>query len=159
MTLDEALQKLSRLVDPDGSFGIPAAVLSDALDDNRRFSVHATSTAYSVGDLVVPSAFNGRLYKCVVSGSSAATAPTWPTTGVSTWKIDDGTTLVWEDAGPIKNRPYDFDAAAYDVCMSMARRNVHRTDVSDSGLSVKHSQVYEHWIAMASSFSLSSEVC
>jgi hypothetical protein len=160
MTREQALQKLSRLVDPDGAFGVPEHVLEDALDSNARFSVHAVSTAYTVGDRIVPDPFNGRLYRCAVSGTSGATAPEWPTSPrISTWKVDDGDTLEWEDIGPVANRPWSFEGAAYDVCMAMARRNVGKTDVSDSGVSVKRSQVYDHWISMASSFSLSSEVC
>jgi hypothetical protein len=160
MTREQALQKLSRLVDPAGDFGVPEHVLEDALDDNTRFAVHAVSTAYAVGDRIVPNPFTGRLYRCAVGGTSGATAPTWPTTpGVSTWKLDDGDTLEWEDIGPVKNRPYNFEGAAYDVCMALARMNVGKTDVSDSGVSVKRSQIYDHWISMASSFSLSSEVC
>lgn len=161
MTLEEALQKLSRLVDPDGSFAIPDAVLEDAIADNTRWATWAAETAYEVGARIVPAIWNGRLYKCSVRGTSGATAPDWPDASsgrVSAWKVEDGDDLVWEDDGPVKNRPYNFEGAAYDVCMAMARRNSAKTDVTDSGVSVKRSQLYAHWMAMAASFSLSSEV-
>lgn len=51
----------------------------------------AVSTAYVVGQIVKPATPNGCLYLCEVSGTSAASAPTWPTT--------QGLTVV-ESAGP-----------------------------------------------------------
>ena len=159
MTYTEALEKLSRLVDPDGAFDIPSHVLEDALEDRKRFAVHAVSTAYGVGDRVIPSPATGRLYRCLVAGTSDSTAPDWPTGTVSTWKLEDGETLEWEDIGPVKaSRQWDMDGAAYDVCMAMARRNVGKYDVTDSGVSAKRSQMMTNWMTMAACFSLSSEV-
>ncbi len=160
MTYTEALEKLSRLVDPDGAFDIPIHVLEDALEDRRRFAVHAVSTAYGVGDRVIPSPATGRLYRCLVAGTSDSTAPDWPTGTVSTWKLEDGDDIEWEDIGPVKaSRQWDMDGAAYDVCMAMARRSAHKTDVTDSGVTVKRSQQLANWFAIAATFSLSSEIC
>lgn len=56
----------------------------------------ATSTAYSVGQVVRPSAGNGYLYRVVVAGTSGGSAPTWGTTvGRET---ADGT-VVWLNIG------------------------------------------------------------
>ena len=41
--------------------------------------VAAVSTAYTVGQVVRPSAGNGFIYECVVAGTSSGSAPTWPT--------------------------------------------------------------------------------
>ena len=43
-------------------------------------TARANSTAYVVGDIVRPSTGNGHLYMCIVAGTSAGSAPTWPRT-------------------------------------------------------------------------------
>ncbi len=59
-------------------------------------TAHATSTAYSVGDIVRPSAANGYVYRCVVAGTSGGSAPTFSTVlGVDT---TDGT-VTWSTFG------------------------------------------------------------
>src|SRR5487761_1822937 len=40
----------------------------------------AASTAYVVGNIIRPSTGNGHLNRCIVAGTSAASAPTWTTT-------------------------------------------------------------------------------
>ena len=49
----------------------------------------AASTAYALGDIVVPAALNGYWYECTTAGTSGAAAPTWPTTAGGT--VDDNT--------------------------------------------------------------------
>lgn len=54
----------------------------------------APATAYSVGDYVIPTAANGRLYKCTTGGTSGGSEPSWGT-------VDGGTTndngVVWTE--------------------------------------------------------------
>ena len=57
------------------------------------------STAYSVGDTIIPSAAgNNHIYKCTTAGTSGSTAPTFPTSDGGT--VTDGTTLVWTEQTP-----------------------------------------------------------
>lgn len=50
------------------------------------------STAYSVGDYIIPTTTNGYRYECTTAGTSSGTEPTWPTTEDNT--VNDGT-AVW----------------------------------------------------------------
>lgn len=61
--------------------------------------VWAATTAYSLGDRVVPTSSNGFYYECTTAGTSAGTEPTWPTTigntvvdGTVTWTCFGGET-------------------------------------------------------------------
>ena len=62
-------------------------------------TAHSTATAYDVGDIVRPSSANGYVYRCIAAGTSAGSAPTFPT--VIGQDVDDGVTLVWENAGTL----------------------------------------------------------
>lgn len=59
-------------------------------------TARAASTAYQVGDIVRPATANGRIYKCVVTGISGASLPTYTTVGGR--EVTDGT-VVWVEAG------------------------------------------------------------
>ena len=55
------------------------------------------STAYTVGSLIIPSPTNGYYYKCTTAGTSAATIPSFTSSGT----FSDGSTLVWTSMGSI----------------------------------------------------------
>lgn len=59
--------------------------------------VHATSTAFTLGQVVRPSTGNGHLYVCTVGGTTGGSAPTWPTAAGQT--VADGG-VTWAEIGP-----------------------------------------------------------
>lgn len=66
----------------------------DGLFKTMKGTAWEASTAYSLGDIVVPTAGleNGFRYECTTAGTSDASEPTWPTTEGAT--VNDGT-VVW----------------------------------------------------------------
>lgn len=56
----------------------------------------AATTAYVVGQVVRPAAGNGHLYRVLTAGTTAGSAPTWPTNAGGT--VADGT-VTWEEIG------------------------------------------------------------
>jgi hypothetical protein len=83
------------LIDADASPGglqIWSGGEPDKGRDVSAIPAHATSTAYTAGDYVTAGL---HYYRAETSGTSAATAPTWPTDGNTV--VDGGVT--WQDMG------------------------------------------------------------
>lgn len=87
-------------------------------------TARANTTAYVVGDIVRPSTGNGHLYMCIVAGTSAGSAPTWPTVARQT--VADGT-VTWAEIGGGIN---SFDTA--DAAWSSATLTARYAVVYDS---------------------------
>lgn len=65
------------------------------------WSAWAATTAYSLGDIVIPLATeNGHRYRCTTAGTSSGSEPTWPTTQRGT--VADGT-VTWTEDGTVDN--------------------------------------------------------
>lgn len=94
---------------PTGVRNVSSVTVESA--EGHDASAAATSTAYAVGDFVVPATPNGRYYMAVVAGTSGGSAPTWPTDGTT---VTDGG-VTWRDMGTILrvvNTDYRVDAAS-----------------------------------------------
>lgn len=70
----------------------------------------ADSTAYAVGDRVIPAVANGYAYSCTVAGTSAASPPTFPTVVGKTYT--DGT-ATFQCEGATTDRDYLLDTTGY----------------------------------------------
>lgn len=83
---------------------LPNATPAPVVVGGEGATTAATNTAYGLNALVVPAAPNGYFYQATVAGTSAGTAPTWPTTvgatvtdGAVTWKNMGATALTEGD--------------------------------------------------------------
>ncbi len=88
------------------AFGVIAA--------NSWATARANSTAYTVGQVVRPSTGNGFLYMCIVAGTSAGSAPTYPTSYGGT-VTDGGVTWLCIARGAVRLDADDISVATVTV--------------------------------------------
>jgi len=64
------------------------------------YNTWAATKAYKLGNLVVPTIWNGSRYACITDpgGTSGATEPTWPT-GLNETVVDGTATVTWKNVG------------------------------------------------------------
>jgi len=101
---DRYYQLGATVANPSGVRSVSAVSLATA-----SVSAAATSTAYALGAKVKPAATPLYIYQCTTAGTSAGSAPTWPTTVGAT--VTDGT-VVWTNIGiitPVENTDYTVD--------------------------------------------------
>jgi hypothetical protein len=80
------------------AIGVPAnyffALIRGKLATNGKW---AASTAYASGDIVAPTAHNGRLWRCSTAGTTGASEPSWVLTDGATTADN---TAVWTELTP-----------------------------------------------------------
>ena len=122
-----------------------------ALEDNQTAQLWVASTPYSVGDRVAPG--TGRFYRCLQSGTTSATAPSWP--GYATWRIGqmltDGT-VVWVDDGMAMGERYDLPGAAKQLWQLKARKAAAYFNSSDKDANLQEQQIYQHCVERAAAY-------
>lgn len=168
MTEAEALTELEELVAADKYPCLSAPALQRLLDAARRYTVWEASTEVEVGDTIVPTVWNGRMYRCIRPGTTGATEPQWPSAAraaalrpglLGTLESDDigiasdtAEPVIWEDVGPAPRDSWDLADAANKGWLKKAAAVAGDFDFKDAGQSLTRSQVHEHCLKMASSF-------
>lgn len=82
------------------------SLLKAAFGNSRTTATWAATTAKTINSLVVPTSANGYYYKCTIAGTTAGSAPTWPTTIGNT--VVDGT-VTWRCEGTKAASAYVYD--------------------------------------------------
>ncbi len=94
-------------------------------------SAWAASTAYSVGDIVVPTTANGYYYECTVAGTSDTAEPTWPTT-IGNTVADGGATWQCKAARPSE---YEVSGTGYTAGgAALANKTVTQDNTDNEGV-------------------------
>lgn len=89
-----------------GVFGVSAATIESY--EGANAATAAVTTAYVVGDVVIPATPNLHWYMATVAGTSGGSAPSFPTNGGT---VSDGG-VTWQDMGLIvyvANTDYELD--------------------------------------------------
>jgi len=155
MTRAEAIAQVSLFVDAQSYPQMSTTDIGSILDSYSRFTTWAVSTTYAVGDRVVPTTPNGRVYECRVAGTSGTTQPDYPVYApyqVKGFTLEDGTgdpTLMWVDQGPINVERYDVRTATRQAWMIKASRCASDIDAKEGTSDVKLSQLKAHCLSMA----------
>lgn len=150
MTRAQAILALAARVPAEAYPKLSPEDLGVAIDGAERCAVWSASTAYDAGAKMVPATANGRLYRCVQPGTSAATEPTF--SGLPRPEYVRDGSIVWRDAGPAPGERYDLSAALRAAWLMKAGRAAGDVDNSDAGMSLKASQLMEHCERMASRY-------
>lgn len=139
----------------------PAVSTTDigiVLDEHQRFDTWTASTSYAVGDRVVPTVPNGRVYECRVPGISGTTEPEFPDTYGWKWEgylITEGASnpqLAWVDMGPAHIERYDVRTATRAVWLLKAGLVATEIDAKEGPSDVKLSQLQAQFLIMADKF-------
>lgn len=140
-----ALAAVRMFVAPDDTPTLDDVELNSILDSVQRASFWVLSTAFSVGDVILPATKNGHRYRCAQAGTTAATEPTWPTRDAAT--ITDGT-VIWEEAGADYENVFDIRAAASQAWTLKQAKASQLFDMPGQSLS----QITDHCKQMAEAF-------
>lgn len=128
------------------------------LDEHKRFSTWTANTVYAIGDRVVSSTPNGRVYECRVAGTSGTAEPEFPSIYGYKWEgfvLIEGTSnpqLAWADMGPAQVESYDVRTATRAVWLLKAGLVATEIDAKDGSSDVKLSQLQAQFLTMADRF-------
>lgn len=155
-----AIKKLSWMVQADSFPELDSNALGELIDEHRRFSSWTASTSYIVGDQIVPTVPNGRVYSCIIAGTSGTTEPTFPQIGYAVGQVfPDGAQPVienwglnWRDSGFTNVEIYDVRAAAREGWMRKASIVSNLVNTADGSTRVDLNKLIEHCHKMAASY-------
>jgi hypothetical protein len=176
LSLSDALVRVQRQCAPDIDPILTPQEIADILTDGLEISTWLPSTAYVVGQVVIPIAPLGRVFRCVLPGTSDTFEPEWliaphytgtvnplgawwgagplPFVGnVATtpwfWGLGDGS-CAWRDFGAFAGELYDVQRATYAAWMLKAQKASSRVDSSlGGGITARESQTYQQCLAQA----------
>ena len=124
-TARATIDKLSRSTYTNAGYG-------NAWPDPASATAWASATSYAVGDVRRPTAGNGRIYRCIVAGTSGGSQPTWPTTDRG--YVVDGS-VTWQDC--TNDTPRFATSTAYTLgqIVRPSTNNGHTYRVTTAGTS------------------------
>lgn len=155
-----AIKKLSWMVQADSFPELDSNALGELIDEHKRYNTWTASTSYSVGDQIVPVVPNGRVYNCVIAGTSGTVEPVFPQIGYAMGQtIPDGQQLPpnsyglnWQDWGFTQQEVYDVRAAAREGWMRKASICANLINTDDGATKVDLNKLIEHCHKMAASY-------
>jgi hypothetical protein len=157
----DARRYLERMTQWDAKPVLTSAEIDDLLtiaaqDDPygngpELFGVWKPSFNYTVGDLVVPTVFNGYVYKATAdAGTSNGSEPTWPTVLAATVADDD---ITWTaDRYTYWEPTWNLPLAAAEGWDWKAAKVVAQYDVQAGSVEAMRSQIWKHCIAQRDRF-------
>lgn len=130
MTEAEAMEEIKDVVPVDNEPEISDAELKRILRRRARASVRVQNFAYNAGDRIVFEPSNGRIFECIVSGTTADDAFSVGFVTRSGVAIVDGT-ATFRDVGPAHPDNYDITGSIGDAWRLKAAKDSALIDMSD----------------------------
>ena len=147
------------MVQADSFPELDSNALGELIDEHKRFSTWTASTNYVVGDQIVPTNPNGRVYNCTIAGTSGTVEPNFPQIMYAVGQnFQDGVVpadeypLTWRDAGFTQQEIYDVRAAAREGWMRKASIAANLLNTDDGATKVDLNKLIEHCHSQASKF-------
>lgn len=142
----EVIRRAQTAVDPVLTSSGGGNEVDAILASHKVASTWAASTAYKVGDVVMPNPRDGHRYKCIQAGTSGASQPSF-STGDYARTTDNA--VVWEEAGEQFSSVYDVRSAIREAWELKAAKASDRTNFSADGASISAHQTPEFCLRMA----------
>jgi len=153
MTRAQALSEVALNCASDQYPQLDSTDLAALVDKWESYTVWTASTAYAVGDRIVPTTPNGRLYQVIIAGTSDATEPDWPEyTTYPYYAMSDGQDLTWEDIGPASPKRWDIMSASREGWLLKASRATGLVNVTDGAVNAQMGELQNKCIKQASRF-------
>lgn len=152
LTRDQAIARLSDYCQAEMYPELDSADLGTLIDRYKRFTVWASSTAYNVGDCVIPPIANGRKYYCAKAGTSGTDTTIFPDYGITNTIVTDGADINWQDGGPVGREQYDVMSSARAAWLMKASRVSNLIGTQDGQQRIDSQNLQAHFLEMSNKF-------
>lgn len=131
---------------------VPDEEVTSIVRMNKRADVWEASTEYAAGAKVQPTVPNGHFYVCRQAGNSGAIEPDWNTRETS--RTYDGDSVIWQEfETDTDGNLFILRNAIHECWLYKAGASATQFDVSIDQQNWKRSQIHDHCMEMAKSFS------
>ena len=157
----QAIKQLSDLCQATLFPELDSNQLANLIDQHKKFRTWEPDTTYAVGDMIVPSTPNGRVYQCIIAGTSTTTEPDFPTIGYAVGQsffqyqqqnYNEGFGLTFQDNGFITQEVYDVRATAKQAWLLKASIAANLANTDDGKMKIELHIIQENCIQMAGKF-------
>jgi len=151
MTRDQAIEQIAFDAQANIYPELDSTELGRIVDQCKDYDVWTASTAYAVGDVVISSINNGRMYRCVYGGTTGTTnpfpeAPVYNSTGCV---YGDGTTMYWVDYGSASTDRWNVKKGASMAWRQKAGKVAHLLQVKDGQQDLQLGNLHKQCLLMA----------
>ena len=143
----KAVARLQRICDGGEFPTIANTEIEDILDECEVATIRQSDVSYAVGSRIVTNPNNGRMYRAIEAGTTAATAPILTGYG----QKRDGTVL-WQDDGLAHTDLWDMGSARRMVLLLKATRCAKLIDAKEGGVDQKWSQLHAQYSSQAANY-------
>lgn len=149
---NEAIQRLKSDIDADGYPALGNSEVNNLVDDNKIASVWSASTAFEIGDTVVPTAAKrtGSKYRAIAfNGEGVSSGTTEPNWSASRDSIFSDGNITWQEDGRQPRSLWDLEEAAYQGLLKKAAKTQTEFDYGDADHKQSASQMHKMLLEQA----------